>query len=47
MDILCVTKEAGCMNALEKFYIYLETIRNNQINDKCTVKENPLFYTVI
>jgi hypothetical protein len=43
-----VTKEAQYMNALEKFYYtYLETTRNDQINDKRTVKENPFFYTVM
>jgi hypothetical protein len=47
MGILFVTKEAGCMIALEKFYTYLETKRNDQINDKCTAKENCSFYTVM
>ena len=47
MVILCITKEVGCMNALEKFYMYLETKRNDQINDNFTVKENPFLYTVI
>ena len=34
------------MNTLEKFHIYLEIEKNNQINDECTVKPNHLFDTV-
>jgi hypothetical protein len=32
---------------MKKFYIYKETRINNQINDKCTVKLNLLFDTLI
>jgi hypothetical protein len=31
------------MNTMEKFHIYKETFKNNQINDKCTVKPNIIF----
>jgi len=47
MDILFIAKEAGCMNALEKFYTYLVTTRNNQRSDNFTIKESSFFYTVI
>jgi len=32
---------------MEKFYIYKEARINNQINDKCTVKPNVVFETLI
>jgi len=32
---------------MEKFYIYKKTSINNQINDKCTVKQNIVFDTLI
>ena len=47
MDILHVTKKGEMMNTLERFYIYNETKLDNQINDKCTVKPNIIFETII
>jgi len=32
---------------LGKFYIHKETSVNNQINDKCTIKPNVIFDTLI
>jgi hypothetical protein len=40
MDILYVTKKDKHMNASEKFYRDLETLKDNQVNDTCTVKPN-------
>jgi len=31
------------MNSLEKFYIYNESIKNNQINEKSTYGTNKIF----
>ena len=31
------------MDTIEKYYIYKETQKNNQINDKNTVKPNAIF----
>jgi hypothetical protein len=35
------------MDAVESFYIFLETKLNNQINDKLTVKHNITFETIV
>jgi hypothetical protein len=40
MDILYTTSKGRMLDTLEKFYIYRETKRNKQINDKLTVKPN-------
>jgi hypothetical protein len=37
MKIVYITKKGKLMNTLERFYIYDETKKNNQINDKNTV----------
>jgi hypothetical protein len=34
------------MNTVEKFHIFVETKRNNQINDKNTVQPNAIFETL-
>ena len=47
MDIINTTNKGKVLNALEKFYIYKETSINNQTNDKCTVKPNVIFDTLI
>jgi hypothetical protein len=31
------------MNTVEKYFIYRETIHNNQLNDKHTIHPNPIF----
>jgi hypothetical protein len=48
MDILNITKKGKkVMNTLERLYIYNETNIDNQINDKCTVRPNVIFDTLI
>jgi sRNA-binding regulator protein Hfq len=47
MNPICLTKKGGLMNALEKFYIYKETQKDNQINYKHTIQYNPIFEAVL
>jgi hypothetical protein len=47
MDILNLTSMGTMMNTLEKYHIYNETHRDNQINDRHTVKPNAIFNTLI
>jgi hypothetical protein len=47
MEILHMTNKEQLMDTLEKYHIYKETQINNQINDKCTVKPNIIFDTVV
>jgi len=47
MEILCITRKWNIMNTPERFHIYHEAKLDNQINDKCTVKYNVIFDTVI
>jgi hypothetical protein len=47
MDIVHITNKGKMMDTLERYYIYEETISNNQINDKLTVKPNTIFKTLI
>ena len=47
MDILCITKKGKLMVTLERFYIYDEAKRNNQINDKNTFLQNIIFDKII
>jgi hypothetical protein len=47
MDILYTTKKGKKMDTLENFYIFKETCNNNQINDRNTVKPNPIFYIIV
>ena len=35
------------MNNLERFHISYETKLDNQLNDKCTIKSNVIFDTII
>jgi hypothetical protein len=46
MDILHLTSKGAMMNTLERFHIYSETKRDNQINDRCTVKLNAIFDSI-
>jgi len=43
VDIMQITSKGRMLDTSEKFYIYRETKRNNQINDKFTVKPNVIF----
>jgi hypothetical protein len=47
MDVLYVTKQGKHMNTLKKFHIHLETLKDNQMHDMCTVKPNHLFDVII
>jgi endo-alpha-1,4-polygalactosaminidase (GH114 family) len=47
MDILHTTRKGKYMDTVEKFYIYKETQKNNQINDKNTVKLNAIFEAML
>jgi len=47
MDVIHITSKGKILDTMEKFYIYKETRINNQINDKCTVKPNVIFETLI
>jgi hypothetical protein len=47
MEILHITKKGSMMNTLEGFRIYNVTRLDNQIDDKCTVKYNAIFDTII
>jgi hypothetical protein len=47
MDILHLTSKGTMMNTPERFHIYNETNRDNQINDHHTVKPNAIFDTII
>jgi hypothetical protein len=44
MEVLYTTKKG---NTLENFYTFKETHDNNQINDRNTVKPNPIFDIVV
>jgi len=43
MEIIHIINKGRLMDTLENFHIYLETCKNNQINDKNTVKSNAIF----
>jgi hypothetical protein len=47
MDIIHTMNEGKVLDSKEKFYIYKEARINNQINDKCPVKPNIVFDTLI
>jgi hypothetical protein len=47
MDILNLTSKVTMMNTLKMFHIYSETKRDNQINDRHTVKSNAIFNFII
>jgi hypothetical protein len=43
MEILQTTFKGPMLNTLEKFYIYRETVFDNQLNDKNTVAPKAIF----
>jgi hypothetical protein len=47
MQILYTTNKGRLMDTIEKFHIYKETHKNNQINDRDTVKYNAIFDTLV
>jgi ferritin-like metal-binding protein YciE len=46
MDIIHTTNKGKTLDTMEKFYIKKTRI-NNEINDKCTVKPNIVFNTLV
>ena len=46
MDIIHTTNKGKTLDTIEKLYIKKTRI-NNEINDKCTVKQNIVFNTLI
>jgi hypothetical protein len=46
MDVIHTSK-GRLLDTIKRFYIYNETRKNNQINDKCTAKPNTVFETII
>jgi len=47
MNIIHHERKGKMLDTLEKFYIYRENKNENQINDRLTVQNNPIFETVI
>jgi hypothetical protein len=47
MDVIHSTSKGKMLHTMEKFHIYQVTQMNNQLNDKCTVKPNVIFETLI
>ena len=47
MDVMHIKNKGKMLDTTEQFNIYKETRINNQINDKCTVKPNVVFETLI
>jgi hypothetical protein len=46
-DTLHFTKKGRLMDTIEGFYIFCETILNNQINNRLRAKSNTIFETVV
>jgi hypothetical protein len=47
MDVLLIINKVDMIYTLERFHIYNETKIGNQINDKCTVRPDIIFNTLI
>jgi tRNA U38,U39,U40 pseudouridine synthase TruA len=47
MSVLYSTGKGPLLNTLEDFYIYRETLKDNQLNDKNTVAPNSTFDTIL
>ena len=47
MGVVYVIWKGECLDTMEKYYIYLETYRGTQIDDKNTVLRNRIFDTLI
>jgi tRNA U38,U39,U40 pseudouridine synthase TruA len=46
-DTIHIANKGRMLDTLERFYIYRETQRDNQINDKLTVKSNAIFEALV
>jgi hypothetical protein len=42
MAVLYTSKKGRMLNTMEKFYIYAETLKKNQINDCHTITQNAI-----
>jgi hypothetical protein len=47
MEILYYDKKGRHLDTMERYYIYRETMKNNQLNDKHTITCNRIFGTII
>jgi hypothetical protein len=47
MEVLYSTNKGKLIDTIERFHIYKETCKNNQINDKNTAKPNIIFETIV
>ena len=47
MKVLHPTKKGKLMDTIERYHIYKETCKNNQINDKNTIKHNIIIETTV
>jgi len=47
MDTIHLANKGRMLDTLERFYIYKETQRNSQINDKLTVRSNTIFEALV
>jgi len=47
MGIIQVAKKGRMLDTLEKFYMYSETKRGNQLNNKLTIQSNPIFDALV
>jgi len=47
MNVIHTMSKGRLLDTIKRVYIYNETGKNNQINDKCTAKPNVVFETII
>jgi hypothetical protein len=47
MDTIILANKGRMLDTIERFYIYRETQRDNQINDKLTVRSNKIFEALV
>jgi hypothetical protein len=47
MDVVQVVNKGAFMNVLEKFCIYEETYKNNQLNSKSVLSYNRIFENTV
>jgi hypothetical protein len=47
MEVLYTSKKGRMLNTMERFYIYAETLKKNQINDRHTVRQNAIFDAIL
>jgi ferritin-like metal-binding protein YciE len=47
LDVVHIMSKGKMMDTIKKYYIYRETILNNQINDRLTVQPNIIFKTIV